>query len=122
MSSHESPSVMTLTHRGSENQTHSKFPKLTQQKHNSIGTIGGMAGKRAKNEELPDMTPKADDPPLISGILTSGLPDFDNFVMQLPLDKANKLYNYSLTQKQGDRIMAAFLNEVPSKSELQDTE
>ena len=76
--------------------------------------------KRSKQEELPDLTPKPDDPPLITGILNSVLPDFDTFVNDMPLDKATRLYQFTLAQKQGDRILSAFLNEVPVKIQLQD--
>ena len=81
---------------------------------------GGAGPKRGTDDEIPDTTPKHDDPPLITNILTGNLPDFEQFIMALPQDRKIRLYEFTLAQKQGDRVLAAFLNEVPAKNQLQE--
>ena len=120
--SHEAPGMMTFERKGSKLYNLILTLNLIQLKFIVFYLAGlfGGAVKRSKQEELPDMNVKPDDPPLISSILTTALPDFDTFVNSMPLDKATRLYQFSLSQKQGDRILTAFMNEVPAKAQLEE--
>ena len=80
-----------------------------------------MPAKRTRGDNNYDITPKADDNPFILSILNYvPKPSLKEFIKALSPERRSQLYEIVMPQKNGDRVMKAFISEMGIMPQLEE--
>ena len=84
-------------------------------------SVGGAMGKRSRTDMGYDTTPKADDHVFIIGLLNyEPKRTLRDFLVSLTPDRRTQLYQNIMPQKNGDRVLKCFVNELGLVQKLEE--